>query len=431
MKVLDSFNIEVKVRCIFIFTIVIMVVGFYVCTVTNLQQELTATNSTSTLTQTILITQASPIFLLTETQYSPTFQITESINHPDLPEPLLVISEEGQISDTFKGNLLLNDLITNSAITIDFSLASHYPIVPEPHSTIKWIAISPNNDKAFYIRLGTETTFGDGIMSFAEDEPTIQIEVEDCLWFKGWLDNDHILCFDGFYRKVNISNGEETIFSLDLPDMAVPIGTGAGFYTPVFSPDLSHLVYLSEPGYDGANIILWDIQHGRLVKAFSSENNPFGGKPEWSHSGQNFIFTLQKYIPEEDVLTENLYMVNKNGEIIQLTNLDGRRIHQQKIVINHYQWAPDDEKIAFWLSFMNENGRENKLVILDISTKEFKSYPLDIEQPSMPVWSPDGNAVVVSAWFNERTTTLAIDLETDHAYILTGSAVPIGWTTGD
>ncbi|NSW52154.1 MAG: hypothetical protein HPY85_06595 [Anaerolineae bacterium] len=429
MKKKASFTITENARGIIFVTLLVFLFVFIIYTCQNFQQHTISTNNTPLLTPTKTDPQNSSITLTTEIQISPTYSITETVNTLDYPGQFLNIYEHGQIPEKFKGILLLNNVNNNSAVTIELSGDVQYPIVSESDTSIKWNAISPNNDKVFFTKRVTEATFVSGIMTFNEGEPITQFELTDCMFFLGWLDKNHVLCFDDVYSKVNASTGEKSTFSLELPNTAVPIGVAADYYSPVVSPDLSRVVYLSEPSYAGANIVLWDIQQNLLIQTFSSTGNPYGGKPEWSHSGDTFVFTLMEYMPEQNVVRENLYVVDRNGAMIQLLDLDGLISCSQNILIDDYHWSPDDKKIAFWLSCMNGDISNNRLAIMNVSKNEINLYALDYFIPSFPVWSPDGNAMVVSSWMNDHITTLIIDLITNNAYKITENTVPIGWMT--
>lgn len=129
-----------------------------------------------------------------------------------------------------------------------------------------------------------------------------------------------------------------------------PSGTGSGFHIYTMNPDGTDVRCLTEkPGW--------------------YEN------PRWSPDGTRIAYNEIVYGAPDDPPEYQLWMMNADGSSPELIHNDS---------LWGASWSPDGKKIAFMTA---TNG---DLVVMDLATREVDKL---IELGTIPVWSPDGDAI--------------------------------------
>ena len=255
-------------------------------------------------------------------------------------------------------------------------------------------------------------------------------------WFglETWLNNRQLLIsLDGGDDLIlNPFTGERQKLPNDFPDLAGPIGIGADWWGPVYSPDLSKVVYTAV----GSKIVLWDVQARQDISVLLSGYGPFAKKPVWSPDGTEFAIANQPFEIRNEGPYQELSLVSQDGKQQVATNLSSYYLKFTEI--SDYSWSPDASRVAFWLmhASKNLNEFERRLAILNLTTLRVTEYCVygDIHvllQP--PTWSPDGTQLIVKALVgndsvaNVPPSIYLLDLVEGSAYKVAGDVHLIGW----
>jgi hypothetical protein len=249
---------------------------------------------------------------------------------------------------------------------------------------------------------------------------------ENWEWFLGWLDNHHLLIYlgDSTYLVLDPFTAERILLQTDFPDKESPLGAGPDYWGFVkFNPALTRAVYLT----NNSHIALRDLQANQIVTLLKSENNPYGREPVWSPKGDQFVIALQHYDQSADLLTEDLYLVENEGKTAKITNLSAFYTHL--LQVDHYAWYPDSSRIAFWIrNDWQGYTFEDHLALLDLKTMRVTNLCISSEMTGLePIWSPNGEQVIVNTYYNDRRVVLLIDIPEKQAFIIAGDYKPVGW----
>jgi len=184
-----------------------------------------------------------------------------------------------------------------------------------------------------------------------------------------------------------------------------------GYGKIMYDPSLTRVVY---PGYGkkDAGILLWDIPNHKILAEV-----PYGLIPRWLPDGSKFVlFSLSD---------EFFYLVTRDGAITKLRQVSN---------VAEYNWSPDGQHIA--ITLFSRQSERRLLIILDTLSGEIinfclpEDYGNDMTIPPVPVWSPDGKAVVMEVTHREKdknTVVILIDLKKNIAVLLENNLLPIGW----
>lgn len=404
--------------------------GFYACNSVEYDDSQNQTPSIllpDSVTPTINVAEKqntitpSPSMILVDIDKTPT-----KLNEMDLE---ITIINDYPGDDHYKGLLILMGYENPDII---FNLANgetqQFSIEGDQEVYLGRGLISPDNKKIAYF----EQINNDNILTLRSFDGSMSDKYKlDHDWYLNtWTPENKLLltkeCTD--YQLIDPQNGDKEPIGIDLPKAINPLGEGAAWYCPVFSPDLSRVVYLAQPEGDNdayANIVLWNLQSNQRIVSLISGINPFGGEPVWSQDGNSFILTLNNHTPPLKAIDE-LFKVTNAGEVIQLTHLGD--IYSKLLAIQSYQWSPENSQIAFWLSYGWDHWlTEERFAVHNLLTQETTIYNLQGDVLTPPVWSPDGDAVVIVSRINGEYFTILVDLSKNIAYKIAGDYYPVGW----
>ena len=119
------------------------------------------------------------------------------------------------------------------------------------------------------------------------------------------------------------------------------------------------------------------------------------------------------------------------GEIINLTKTDEIREESPR-------WSPDVKKLAFWVMLAPNGTQDFVLTILDMNTKTATNLCITSdpngyggefhEDLPAPIWSPDGEQVVVESRYSEdHNRVVLVDLSNKIAVEIGQDVRPVGW----
>lgn len=264
-----------------------------------------------------------------------------------------------------------------------------------------------------------------------------------------WIDNQRIALVtsvqenernDKYPRDiaiVNVFTNELTALSSDYPDIDRSSNNLSWGYsgTTAYDPSLTRVIYPGGQSQDDYGYTLYGIPENKKLAQLPAGN--FGIEPQWSPDGSQFLV----------MGNDEFYLVNRNGDMIKLINMipahtskEGNPIY---IFSRFYSWSPNGKNVALWLETIQKETPETSrstLAILDTDTGEITDTcisagynPHDLFYFPSPIWSPDGNAVIVEANFdledNSRDVVL-INLENYVAYKILNNYIPMGWLKG-
>jgi Tol biopolymer transport system component len=197
----------------------------------------------------------------------------------------------------------------------------------------------------------------------------------------------------------------------------------------IYDSALQLVLYPQSP----TDLVLWDMNHKReLVKIHTQ--NPYGSRPQWSPDNQIIavdVSTGSEYFSDEIVV------INRKGEVKILTNF---RNTIGPVDVQEYNWSPDGRYLAFWY---NTNPEEKnsvyELATLAIDTGKTTNYCVfdyirsDEISLLAPIWSPDGNEIIVRGNTTKEIGIVNMDeiflLDLARKYLvkIEENVVPLGW----
>jgi WD40 repeat protein len=297
-------------------------------------------------------------------------------------------------------------------------------------------AVSPNRKLFAYINATGSRQDWNLVVTTDFTYNIIPLE-KDWLGIVHWLDNEHLLILrnrDPLLASIIVLNpftGERKEILPDYPDIET-IYYAAEWWLPVYDPLLSRVIYPRVAGE--ARIVLWDLQKRQAVTYLTSRNNPYGLMPVWSPNGQYFAMALEdQYVPTLNYPAHELYRVDRDGKIERMTNLTA--YYNFLLRITSYSWSPDNQQIAFHISYRwkGENVPEDQLAILNTKTREVKVFYIPGSFPHHePMWSPDGQQILIDGYFYEDPFTgdywtVLVDMSKGYAAKIARNSFPIGW----
>lgn len=276
---------------------------------------------------------------------------------------------------------------------------------------------------------------------------TIKLDVlKESATLAGWVGNEHLLFgFAGHQpqsvRAINPFMNEQKTLIPNFPGIYDNDAWDWDFSgRTIYSPDFRFVVYPSafNNGDSGiAGDVLWDIQTGKKI---ANVLVGIGGNliaiPKWSPDGQAFAVKVMGRNADE------LYSANVDGTVTVLTNLL-RLFPDATTQIRSWSWAPDSQKIAFWLDFYNNEAlKDERLMVLDLKSGEVTDYcvfgdsiQIQTELPDFtpaPVWSPDSRFLLVEQRTNlTESALILVSLDTKTAYMIGQDSYPLGWMVNE
>jgi hypothetical protein len=306
---------------------------------------------------------------------------------------------------------------------------------------INGYAVSPNRKWFAYIEPSATDVRGrlHVISADGQDQPVVARW--DNAWgqIEGWLDDQQLILRPSVSRLddvgtimvLNPFTGEWKKLS---PDFARGINIDVKLIPPVFyNTSLTRVIYLS-----GQYLVLWDIQSQKEL--WRKPGGNFTVMPEWSPDGSRFAMVIYEHNPQTNFIHDELYMVDQDGRETQLTRLSDSYSSMPEIHIERLEWSPDGHYIALLLDVQDDVHEYKKwnLVVVDVATKQVTDYCISAK--SNPVWSPNGEQLVVTTPIDYGEYKMAvdsgkiphvrvvlIDVGGQFAVQLANDIIPVGW----
>lgn len=337
------------------------------------------------------------------------------------PDIILVDMSDGQLKET----------IQKTQITPNFAVSANGKLIAYEASTIK----------------DGEVTQLDLIIANGNFQTQNSIPWDD-QWdsILGWTTDQKVIISSSTlesaskppvsYVLVDPLNGRQQAIHLRISDFLdkslYDLPYWGGWYGLLIDPTLKLAVYprQSNVNKEMYTYALWDLASNETVfslenifSAFSNFNDTFP-VPSWSTDGTQFAFVGEK---EEVVPTKfELFLVNREGDIEQLTNLSDIAY----VWPSSHSWPSDNNHIAFFLSPPQEavNGNAN-VAILNANTLEVTDLCLSVNfQDFAPIWSPNGKQfLIVDSYEKDHQRVLLIDVEKNVVFPIAEDVEPIGW----
>jgi len=238
------------------------------------------------------------------------------------------------------------------------------------------------------------------------------------------------------YVLIDPINGTQQAIHFDISDFMdeslYDVPYWESWYGVLLDPTLKWAVYpkASNVNADMYTYALWNISSNKpmfsLEKIFSSSwffihASPM---PSWSTDGKQFAFVGRRQ--DESPGEYELFLVNINGDIKQLTNLSAIGY----LWPSFHSWSPDNNYIAFFLSSPQAMRSDvANVAIVNINTRDVIDLCLSIDfQGAGPIWSPNGKQFLVVDEYEEgHQRVLLVDIEKDIVFPIAEDAEPIGW----
>jgi Tol biopolymer transport system component len=188
---------------------------------------------------------------------------------------------------------------------------------------------------------------------------------------------------------------------------------------------------------------LWDLAKSQLIVSldkvfttFTAYNKfPF---PHWSPDGSGFVFQGSVMVSDE-LVTFELYRVNRDGETEQLTHLNPVFSFQE----SNLSWSPDGKYIAMYLNKYYGSATEShsQVAVLNMDTLDILDFCNLVNNPNTgysgelpfsPIWSPDGRQFLVMDWYaKDHSRVILIDIDKGTATQIAEDMQPVGWLVGE
>jgi hypothetical protein len=392
------------------------------------------------------LTNTPSITPMSEPTSSPSLALTGTLTIPPsarLKSNCLAVNENLPAQAIVKGVILLQGWEGNSSYRLNVENGEQTPI-----SNASEMVVSPDGSKLAYI---DTAQLPDELLVIADangqSQKTMPWQWEEG-WFEiaQWLDNEQLVLTkrgDPFYSLLILNpfteKQKEIItaypYIVDYPE---PLWGSYMFTRAIYDPTLTRVLYpFYHPHKAGPGIALWDMQTNQAIGYFTISRDYYGQIPKWSPDGQQMAIVVDEVDASNPFFMANeLYTISQYGRVRHLTYLSNQH---PEVTIGEYSWSPDGRYIAFWLWRMEAESRApigEALAILNVETLEVTDYcipgRLKLEGGGWgahaPVWSPDGQQLVVeSIDLEKQITAILVDLERGYAARIAEGLTPVGW----
>jgi Tol biopolymer transport system component len=205
-----------------------------------------------------------------------------------------------------------------------------------------------------------------------------------------------------------------------------------GWYGLLIDPTLKLAVYprQSKVNKEMFTYALWDLSNNKtlfslenIFSAFSNFKDTYP-RPSWSIDGTQFTFVGER---EEDVpIKFELFLVDRDGDIEQLTNLSSVGY----VSPSSHSWSSDNSHIAFFLFPPQAGGFEHaNIALVNINTLDVTDLCLSVNfQDFAPIWSPNGTQfLIVDKQEKKPPLVLLVDIVENVVFPIAEDVEPIGW----
>lgn len=227
--------------------------------------------------------------------------------------------------------------------------------------------------------------------------------------------------------------GEEQLLRPEFPNYiqnVVPHWDGWGGV--VYDPTLTRAIYprMLEDDELQFAYALWDLISMDLVTSLENiwPNEAFSDviegsdTPQWADDGTQFAYVGLTVGPAYE-----LFQVNRDGEIDQLTNLSEVAGLQGAT----FSWSPDKENIALILNIWTGTPQDDPtVVVLNTQTQRVIDLCIPIRGliKSTPIWSPEGSQfLIVDRYEDNHQRVILVDIFEGFAAQIAEDAEPMGW----
>ncbi len=316
-------------------------------------------------------------------------------------------------------------------------------VIEEPDGTsLLSIQVSPNRKWLAYILFSRIPGKSQLIVANSDGQSKQIIPWRDD-WFliAGWLDNERLLITKrpgemtfGVLIILNPFTSESKVMIPDYPDMVLPATTyikwGDFSYSGmIYNSSLSKVLY-PHSGTEFNSIVVWDIlKHEEIVSIPTSL--PITPDPKWSPDGK--YIAIVKYYFELSIPyvqkppKSDLFLVDTSGNVEQLTQFG----EYQQASIGYFSWSSDSKYIAFWLNADPSKFSDDRLAVLDITTRRLTNYciPGSFQNDSRaPIWSPDGRQLLVENFLGDNNRrVILVDILQGFGAQIAVDVSPEGW----
>ena len=395
--------------------IVLILILFAGCT------TVASPTATPTLIPATIIPIQTPtkLFLPTET-YTPESQIDLVTQNcvdilPSMPKDFVS-----------KGIIPLEDFQTRNTAFLNLTNGAEGQI-PNIDDGIVAYAVSPDQKTLAYktyAQSGISLTLTDAINS--HEHMIFSQQADYGLYY--WLNNDELLLGkDGQQVIFNPYTREKYGYTIDdFPDFDTynqyNIWVG-------FNPKATLAIYKN----NGGNTSLLDIAQKRLLGEVrdAEQRAPIA---RWTLNGNQAAIVGAAQVGEHWVEAgDNIFSVSQDGQMAQLTHLAEH--FGMSFGIYSLSWSPNSRYIAVWMWYSEVNNWQ--LAVLDMETKQVTDYCIETDpyassghallKVSAPIWSPDGQQIIVEHRTDEGGYVVLLDITKDVAFLIAQNAVPLDW----
>jgi len=174
--------------------------------------------------------------------------------------------------------------------------------------------------------------------------------------------------------------------------------------SPIWTPDGTRLVFTSNRS---GTVGLWSIavRDGKAVGVAQLAKPDIGDIMPRGFTKSGSFYYMQRR-DDVDVFSQELDRATGKLRGTPVRLADSYLGHNSNPV-----WSPDGESVAYFSSRGPSLG--TVLVIRSLKTKQERTFPVTFEFPGLPMWSPDGQRIIVGAQDRQWHVCLyGIDLKT-------------------
>lgn len=384
-----------------------------------------------------------------------TIPVTTSAPMPTLQPSCFPVLDELPGDKAYSGRVLLFGEISIENIQNYFYPVSHYDLPTHQVKEmglekVKNLEVSPDRTN-----FAVKDPSDDRIKIYSQDGQLLSVlpEGEFPYSIDRWLNNEEIALvilrpMEGtsyywypFEQVVyNTITGESKHLSSDYPDIDKTQSRPPweGISTTKYDPTLTRVVYPSliendYSGKSGIGYVLWDVENQQ--KILEIVTGDFAATPKWAPDGSKFVIN-------DNYGDGKFYVITREGRIAHVFDLSTNLADENegsRYFSDGYSWSPNGLSIAFWREMFKDSSIEATLAVLDTTMGEITDTCISAGfiEPAfrghfgsfLPVWSPDGHALVIQANRQDSSyfETFLIDLREKFAVKLGESVFPVGW----